>query len=259
MKKHNPNTPIMLREAAGTQPKVYARYEFGREVSEDLAGRWIFVLWLLGGARGIEVLGIDGIDGMGEQEKRAAPSNEWDGCGKRGEWAIGVDFGARGRGDEWTMKWIRRLLTLPFHANTTPLQDYQTKRSKKKLQDWSSNKHEVAKLATEWKWSTRHREHGDGETLYISRGLAEDRASDEEPNKPYIMDSWRCTNSRRRCFRAILEDRGVSEREWNKCGYKCTSTSFPVWELLWASGSLCLYSLLSSSLQTLLRLHHKQC
>ncbi|TGO33593.1 hypothetical protein BHYA_0237g00050 [Botrytis hyacinthi] len=38
MKKHNPNTPIMLREAAGTQPKVYARYEFGREVSEDLAG-----------------------------------------------------------------------------------------------------------------------------------------------------------------------------------------------------------------------------
>ncbi|KAF7870453.1 hypothetical protein EAF04_004197 [Stromatinia cepivora] len=38
MKKHNPNTPIMLREAAGTQPKVYARYEFGREVSEDLTG-----------------------------------------------------------------------------------------------------------------------------------------------------------------------------------------------------------------------------
>jgi NADH dehydrogenase (ubiquinone) 1 alpha subcomplex subunit 2 len=26
MKKNNPNTPIMLREAAGTQPKVYARY-----------------------------------------------------------------------------------------------------------------------------------------------------------------------------------------------------------------------------------------
>ncbi|KAA8569260.1 hypothetical protein EYC84_000923 [Monilinia fructicola] len=38
MKKHNPNTPILLREAAGTQPKVYARYEFGREVSEELAG-----------------------------------------------------------------------------------------------------------------------------------------------------------------------------------------------------------------------------
>jgi hypothetical protein len=26
MKKNNPNTPIMIREAAGTQPRVYARY-----------------------------------------------------------------------------------------------------------------------------------------------------------------------------------------------------------------------------------------
>ena len=26
MKKNNPATPIMLREAAGTLPKVYARY-----------------------------------------------------------------------------------------------------------------------------------------------------------------------------------------------------------------------------------------
>ena len=26
MKQSNPNTPIMLREAAGTLPKVYARY-----------------------------------------------------------------------------------------------------------------------------------------------------------------------------------------------------------------------------------------
>ncbi|KAF2873209.1 thioredoxin-like protein [Massariosphaeria phaeospora] len=31
MKKHNPYTPIMLREASGTEPKVYARYEFGKE------------------------------------------------------------------------------------------------------------------------------------------------------------------------------------------------------------------------------------
>jgi NADH dehydrogenase (ubiquinone) 1 alpha subcomplex subunit 2 len=63
MKKNNPNTPIMLREAAGTQPRVYARYgkfsfapdpvlgstvenarctdiiaEFGQEKSESLAG-----------------------------------------------------------------------------------------------------------------------------------------------------------------------------------------------------------------------------
>lgn len=26
MKKANPHTPIMLREAAGTEPKVYARF-----------------------------------------------------------------------------------------------------------------------------------------------------------------------------------------------------------------------------------------
>ncbi|TVY13127.1 NADH-ubiquinone oxidoreductase 10.5 kDa subunit [Lachnellula arida] len=38
MKKNNPQTPIMLREAAGTQPRVYARYEFGQEKSESLLG-----------------------------------------------------------------------------------------------------------------------------------------------------------------------------------------------------------------------------
>ncbi|KAL3426548.1 NADH-ubiquinone oxidoreductase 10.5 kDa subunit [Phlyctema vagabunda] len=38
MKKNNPSTPIMLREAQGTSPRVYARYEFGQETSADLAG-----------------------------------------------------------------------------------------------------------------------------------------------------------------------------------------------------------------------------
>ena len=38
MKKHNPSTPIMVREAAGTLPKVYARYEFGQEKSQSLEG-----------------------------------------------------------------------------------------------------------------------------------------------------------------------------------------------------------------------------
>ncbi|EOO01630.1 putative nadh-ubiquinone oxidoreductase kda subunit protein [Phaeoacremonium minimum UCRPA7] len=38
MKKHNPSIPIMLREAAGTSPKVYARYEFGQEKSQSLEG-----------------------------------------------------------------------------------------------------------------------------------------------------------------------------------------------------------------------------
>ncbi|TQN69858.1 NADH-ubiquinone oxidoreductase 10.5 kDa subunit [Colletotrichum shisoi] len=38
MKKNNPRTPILLREAAGTLPKVYARYEFGVEKSQSLEG-----------------------------------------------------------------------------------------------------------------------------------------------------------------------------------------------------------------------------
>jgi NADH dehydrogenase (ubiquinone) 1 alpha subcomplex subunit 2 len=38
MKHHNPHTPIMIREASGVQPRVYARYEFGREKMADLNG-----------------------------------------------------------------------------------------------------------------------------------------------------------------------------------------------------------------------------
>ncbi|PYH46038.1 L51/S25/CI-B8 domain-containing protein [Aspergillus saccharolyticus JOP 1030-1] len=38
MKKHNPSTPILIREAAGTVPRVYARYELGREQQEALTG-----------------------------------------------------------------------------------------------------------------------------------------------------------------------------------------------------------------------------
>nr|POE79370.1 nadh-ubiquinone oxidoreductase 10.5 kda subunit [Quercus suber] len=38
MKHHNPHTPIMIREAAGIEPRVYARYEFGRETMADLKG-----------------------------------------------------------------------------------------------------------------------------------------------------------------------------------------------------------------------------
>ncbi|KAM0107931.1 hypothetical protein ACP6JB_006446 [Aspergillus fumigatus] len=42
MKKHNPQTPILIREAAGTLPRVYARYgttdRFGKEKQESLSG-----------------------------------------------------------------------------------------------------------------------------------------------------------------------------------------------------------------------------
>lgn len=38
MKKNNPHTPIMIREALNIEPRVYARYEFGKEKMEDLKG-----------------------------------------------------------------------------------------------------------------------------------------------------------------------------------------------------------------------------
>lgn len=40
MKHHNPHTPIMVREALNTQPRVFARYEFGREKVEELGGEF---------------------------------------------------------------------------------------------------------------------------------------------------------------------------------------------------------------------------
>jgi len=41
MKHHNPHTPIMVREALNTQPRVFARYEFGREKVEELGGEFV--------------------------------------------------------------------------------------------------------------------------------------------------------------------------------------------------------------------------
>ncbi|KAI2632844.1 thioredoxin-like protein [Xylaria nigripes] len=38
MKRNNPYIPILMREAAGTIPKVYARYELGVEKSQSLEG-----------------------------------------------------------------------------------------------------------------------------------------------------------------------------------------------------------------------------
>lgn len=38
MKKNNPHTPIMLREALGTEPRVFTRYDYGKEKQELLSG-----------------------------------------------------------------------------------------------------------------------------------------------------------------------------------------------------------------------------
>jgi len=36
IKSNNPKFPILIRECSGVRPKVYARYEFGRETNADL-------------------------------------------------------------------------------------------------------------------------------------------------------------------------------------------------------------------------------
>lgn len=46
MKKNNPNTPILLREAQGTLPKIYARYDLGRETSKPLQGKTAAVVFV---------------------------------------------------------------------------------------------------------------------------------------------------------------------------------------------------------------------
>ncbi|KAF2155703.1 NADH dehydrogenase, alpha subcomplex, subunit 2 [Myriangium duriaei CBS 260.36] len=38
MKKNNPSTPILIREAQGIEPRVWARYGFGKEKVESLKG-----------------------------------------------------------------------------------------------------------------------------------------------------------------------------------------------------------------------------
>ncbi|KAK5944923.1 hypothetical protein PMZ80_002125 [Knufia obscura] len=38
MKHHNPNTPILIREATGIEPKMWARYAGAKERQQSLAG-----------------------------------------------------------------------------------------------------------------------------------------------------------------------------------------------------------------------------
>ncbi|CDO57171.1 NI8M subunit of mitochondrial NADH:ubiquinone oxidoreductase (complex I), putative [Geotrichum candidum] len=38
MKKHNPATPVLVREAFGVRPTVFARFEFGKETKLHLDG-----------------------------------------------------------------------------------------------------------------------------------------------------------------------------------------------------------------------------
>lgn len=68
MKHHNPHTPIMIREALGIEPRVFARYEFGREKMLDLNGRCARVpvpdhyWWREGGANILAGLDAKGIE-----------------------------------------------------------------------------------------------------------------------------------------------------------------------------------------------------
>lgn len=38
LKKDNPKLPILIRECSGIQPKLYARYELGKESNQSLSG-----------------------------------------------------------------------------------------------------------------------------------------------------------------------------------------------------------------------------
>ncbi|KAK3245407.1 hypothetical protein CYMTET_45022 [Cymbomonas tetramitiformis] len=38
MKGANPNLPILVRECTGVEPKIWARYDFGREESVSVSG-----------------------------------------------------------------------------------------------------------------------------------------------------------------------------------------------------------------------------
>ncbi|MCL4128054.1 UNVERIFIED_CONTAM: hypothetical protein GTU68_025174 [Idotea baltica] len=38
LKKSNPSTPILIRECSGVMPKVWARFEMGKESSSSLEG-----------------------------------------------------------------------------------------------------------------------------------------------------------------------------------------------------------------------------
>lgn len=38
MKKNNPHIPILIREALGVEPKIWTRYEYGREKMAPLTG-----------------------------------------------------------------------------------------------------------------------------------------------------------------------------------------------------------------------------
>ena len=40
MKRNNPETPILIREASGIAPRVWARYEWGREEVRELDGEF---------------------------------------------------------------------------------------------------------------------------------------------------------------------------------------------------------------------------
>jgi len=67
MKAKNPHTPILIREALDIEPKVWARFEYGKEKMVPLKGRSSVlesqheVLWTRGlWADGCYLTGLDG-------------------------------------------------------------------------------------------------------------------------------------------------------------------------------------------------------
>jgi hypothetical protein len=58
MKKHNPETPILIREATGVAPKVWARYSESRFTIEPMVKKVGLTWWLaMGRERSEELAG----------------------------------------------------------------------------------------------------------------------------------------------------------------------------------------------------------
>jgi len=85
MKHHNPHTPIMIREALDIQPRVWARYEFGREKVEDLSGRSPLSTDVLTHLRMQRQRGRDGVGERGERLAGRRTGNGVDMKGRTGK------------------------------------------------------------------------------------------------------------------------------------------------------------------------------
>ena len=59
MKKHNPHTPIMIREASGTEPTVYARFGTHQSIERDDERKLTYACVDFGKEKKLPLKGLD--------------------------------------------------------------------------------------------------------------------------------------------------------------------------------------------------------